>query len=280
MLPFIITAWLASSAASSPAATPPEAPAPIEGLTPPPYAKPPAVPEDQLEQDLEEKREQRRLREEADQPPARPYAERRHAALLKEALAPHPRRFLLEISLVAGTAETSGDKSGYSVDPTSHVNAMFRNDPKRSDGRIGLWYGLRLAPFSGSGFYKSHPGTYGSTYFGPMVGVGKIDRAPRELGAESEEGLPSDEIPSVDGWLLSAGVAAVDQLGRSETAGNLGGPNDLRAKGVTFDAPGLWCEARWLRILYGAFGFDVLVGVQSGQERTIIYGGIGAGAWY
>ena len=268
MFPFIITAWLAA-----------EAP-PIEGLAPPTPARPPAArPEEEGDELLEQMREERHRREDADRPATRSPAEKRHEALLKEALAPHPRRFLLEISLVAGTAETSGDKQGYTVDPTSHVNAIFRHDPTHTEGRVGLWYGFRLAPFAGSGFYKSHPGVYGSTYFGPMVGVGKIDRAPREVGAASEEAAGRD-IPGSGGWLLSAGIAAVDEQGRSETAAGLKGPNDLEAKGVTFDAPGLWCEARWLRILYGALGFDVLVGVQSGQEKTLVYGGVGIGAWY
>jgi hypothetical protein len=235
--------------------------------------------DDQLEDDLQRKREERHKREREDRKEGPSPAAKRRMSLLKDTLVHHERWFMTEWSLVGATALTSGDKEGYTVDPTVHMNLFLRRDPSHADGRVGLWYGARVAPFAGTGFYKKKPGAYGSTYFGPMIGVGKIDPVPEDGVARADPASGEIEIPSADGWVLTTGVAAVSRLGHSDSADPQDKHNDFVDKGVVFDAPGLWAEARFLRILYGAAGFDLFLGVQTGDQKIFVYGGIGAAAW-
>lgn len=243
-----------------------------QGIAPPgdpTPAPPPRVDaEDVLGADLERMDAARSQREAASAPKPPTPNEKRVKSLERETYAKRPRRVLAEVSLLFGTAVTSGDKSGYTVDPTSHFNAFVR---KTSD--TSLWYGLRIAPFAGTGYYKRKPGTYGLTFFGPMIGVGKIDPVPAARGTAAEE--------PVTGWLVTAGIAALNKSGRSETAERSERFSDLSAKkGVLIDGTGLWTEARYLRVLYGALGVDAVFGIQTGRGRQLIYGGIGAGGYY
>lgn len=256
----------------------------IEGLAPPKPARPPhpaGSDEDTLDQDLRRKRKDRRRREKEAEPPPVPWERQQEEALLKETLQPRPRRLLMEVSLVGGAALTTGAKEGYTLDPNSHFNVALRHDPKKNDGRIGLWYGARVAPFTGTGFYKKRPGSYGLTYFGPMIGVGKIDPVPEDDGKGRATAASGEiDIPSADGWLVSAGLAAVTKNGESGTTDASDGTNDFGSKGVAFDAPGAWLEIRYLKILFGGAGLDVVVGTQSGRGKLFVYGGLGFGAWY
>ena len=241
----------------------------------------PGETDQQLEESLKRKRRERLEREADEAPPAATFAQRRTAALLKDALTPRPQALLMELALAVCGVATRGDRQGYTCDPTVHFNVFLRYHPSRPPDRTGLWYGLRVAPFVGTGFYKNRPGAYGSTYFGPMVGVGKIDRQPVDDGtarAASATGEP--EIPSGSGWLVGAGIAWASQIGH-------GGPeiadddkDDFRTKKTTFDAPGSWLEARYLHVLYGALALDGLAGFQAGRGKTFYYVGLGVGGWY
>jgi hypothetical protein len=157
---------------------------------------------------------------------------------------------------------------------------MVLKDGKAKDGRIGLWYGARVAPFVGGGFYKDKPGNYGLTYFGPMIGVGKIDPVPEDEGQARASSADGEiDIPSASGWVVTAGIAAVTRAGKNSDPTNKGSDNDFETKGTTFDAPGAWLEARYLHILYGAIGLDGIAGVQTGRGKLFVYGGIGVAAW-
>lgn len=261
----------------------------IEGLGMPPAPPPPRRGRDEnhiIERDLEQKRSRRQKREDRETTVV-PYAQKRHEALRQEALAPRPRQLLLELSLIGGTAVTQGNREGYTADPTSHFNALWRYDAKHRDDRIGPWFGLRLAPFAGSGFYQKLPGTYGLTYFGPIVGVGSLHGLPKTVGLLAADpaaarGNRASDIPSTHGWALTGGVALVHREGAGAATEKKAKDNDFATEkgGVSFDAPGIWMEARWLQVLWGAFGIDVVAGMQSGANKAFIYGGIGAGAWY
>ncbi len=241
----------------------------IEPLGAPKPARPPRVKSDDVQgDDLEKKRAESDRRDQGQAPKALTPDEKRALALEQEAVKPRPRRFLAEVSLLLGTAATNGDKSGYTVDPTSHFDAFTR----RSEA-ARFWYGLRIAPFAGTGYYKGKPGTYGLTFFGPMIGVGKIDPLPPGRG--------DGTVAAVSGWLVTGGLAALAKSGRTETAEkNVRGSDFSTRKGAMIDGTGLWMEARYLKVLYGALGVDTVVGVQTGRQRQLFYAGIGAGAYY
>lgn len=253
----------------------------IEGLDPPRAARPPAVDQDrETEETLEKKREERHEREQLSRPKPVPYKEKQEKALLKETLTPRERWLLLELSLVFCGADTTGKREGYTCEPTTHFNGIVRKGGKDKDGKVGLWYGGRLAPFGGTGYYKKKPGTYNLTYFGPMIGVGKIDPVPADgAGARAASADGETHIPNASGWLVTTGIAAVTRSGRTSDKTNTDNGNDFRSKGLTFDSPGIWLEARYLRVQFGALGFDVSAGVQTGREKFFVYGGFGVAAW-
>lgn len=253
----------------------------VEKLEPPKPAPPPGAADtsSDAEEDLRRKREQRRSREQSLEPPEPPYNLQRRKKLLKESLIPRDRALMFEVSAVAGTVSTRGDRERYSAEPTSHFNVFFRYDAKNKNGKIGPWYGLRLAPFAGSGFHKKRPGHYGLTYFGPMIGIGKIDPAQTQDGASLRTENESEvKIPATGGWVIGTGLAAVSRTGKTNDE-QPDPASDFTAKGVAFDSPGLWIEGRYLRILYGAFGFNFILGIQSGSGKEFLYGGVGFAGW-
>lgn len=253
---------------------------PIERLEPPKSVPPPGMDEGESAQDdLLRKRQQRRDRDKSLEPPEIPYGLQQRRKLLKEALIPKDRSLVFEVSVVAGTLVTHTGREGYTFDPTSHFNLFYRYDAKHKDGKTGPWFGFRLAPFAGTGFEKKRPGTYGLTYFGPMIGVGKINPASTQEGTELRAAKEEDvKIPSLNGWLLGAGLAAVSKNGRSNDE-DPESTSDFASKGVAFDTPGLWIEGRYLKILYGAVGYNVIFGVQTGKDKEFIYSGIGFSGW-
>lgn len=254
--------------------------APVERLDPPKPLPPPGLNNGESGQDdLLRKRQQRRDREKSLEPPEVPYGLQQKKKLLKEALIPKDRSLVFEVSAVAGAILTQGDREGYTFDPSSHFNVFYRYDAKNKNGKAGPWFGFRLAPFAGTGFYKKRPGTYGLTYFGPMIGVGKINPVAAQEGTALRAEKADDvKIPSINGWLLGAGLAAVSKSGRTNE--EYPDPtSDFASQGVAFDSPGIWIEGRYLKILFGAVGYNIIFGIQTGTNKGFIYSGIGFSGW-
>lgn len=249
----------------------------IESLAPPTPARPPRSPDEPAEV-LQKKRQNRKMRERESSPPPLTPGQKARKSLYEEATTARPHAFFMEVSLVFCGVTTSGARNGYTCNPTTHFDMAWRHDQARPLGDVSLWYGLRVAPFSGTGFYEKVPGTYGLTYFGPMLGVGKIDPVPLDGAATAPGEEP--EFPTADGWLFTTGIAAVSRIGRSDVPGDKDGTDDFKSQGVTFDGPGIWGEGRYVRIVYGALSTDLFVGAQTGRGKLIVYGGIGLGAWY
>ncbi len=262
----------------------------IDSLEAPTPAEPPKVDHEKVMEDDYKRLQRRRRRHEKEEVKASPtYGDRLGKALDDEAAKPHPRDFFLEISLVGSAVATMASRQGYTSEPTMHFSSAWRL-PQKADIATGttpspgknndLWFGLRVAPFNGSGFYRGHTGSYGLTYFGPMIAVGKID--PPTNGGSSEAGTASAQMakierPVLTGWLISGGVAAVSKQGRSDAPGDA--KSDFLVKGVGFDAPGVWIEFRQMSVLYGALGCNLLAGFQTGQDKAFFYGGIGFAGW-
>ena len=256
----------------------------IEGLSPPPPAAPPIIDEDkQSEQDLRRMRSHRRRKKAEETPDPPSYTERLEKALDREAQAPHPKKFFLEMSLLFTNASTTASRQGYTSEPTVHFNAAWQvtNEKPQAANTAKLWIGVRAAPFFGNGFYQSHPGGYGLTYFGPMIGVGKVDPLPPETGSPIKgevRGNGTDKTRvSSEGWLLSGGIAAVTRQGRS--AWPQDPSSDFHSRGVGLDVPGVWLEIRNMHVVLGAVGINLLAGIQTGKDKAFFYAGIGIAGW-
>lgn len=294
-----LLAWvLAVLCAAGPAAAqskkrPP--PVTIEGLAPPKAAKPPRLDEEEADEDvsareaeterqLEKKRKRRQKRRDRDRNGEADEAAKRKESLLEEALEPRERAFLLELALVGGTALTDGRRSGYTLDPNVHVNAFYRLGSERTSDKITPWIGFRIAPFTGTGYFEERPGRYGLTYFGPMIGLGRVAPVPEDTGEGDRPatGTAGDrELPVVTGFAATFGISAVASQGKREAEVTGKEPaDDFQTRGVKFDAPGAWAELRYFRIYFGATSADFLVGVQSGQSKVWLYGGLGFGGWH
>lgn len=256
----------------------------IEGLSPPTPATPPVIDEDkQSDQDLRRMRS-RRKRKKAEETPAPPsYTESLAKALDREAEVPHPKKFFLELALLFTSASTTASRQGYTSEPTVHFNAAWQmtNEKSQAKDTAKLWLGVRAAPFFGNGFYHSHPGGYGLTYFGPMIGVGKIDPLPSESASSKPGEVAGNRAEktraSSEGWLLSGGIAAVSRQGRSVWPQDPS--SDFLTKGVGLDVPGVWLEIRNMHVVLGAVGINLLAGVQTGKDKAFFYTGIGIAGW-
>jgi hypothetical protein len=245
----------------------------------PPPGSDPSDLESQAEDDLRRKQQQRKERDQSLLPPEPPYSLQRAKNLKKEALTPHDRSFMFELSFHLTTAAVRGDRTRYTSDPAVHFNLFYRHDAKNRSDKTGPWFGFRLAPFSGSGFHKQKFGSYGLTYFGPMVGVGKIGLIQtKENGPVRSDKNEDINIPSTSGWLIATGVAAVSKMGRS-TEEDPPKDSDFSSQGVAIDGSGIWLEARYIQILYGALGYNAILGIQTGKNKEFLYAGFGVSGW-
>ncbi|MBM4251955.1 MAG: hypothetical protein FJ146_08280 [Deltaproteobacteria bacterium] len=266
------------------------APISIDRLDSPPPAAAPRIDHDKLLEGDYKRMQRRRKSHEKEEAVATPtYGDKLSKALDDETQKPHARNFFLEVAVVGSAVATLESRQGYTSEPTMHFGGAYRltqksDSPAQASARPektpDLWLGLRVAPFNGSGFYRGHPGSYGLTYFGPMIAVGKID--PPASEGSSEAGTASAQAtkrgrPILSGWLVSGGVAAVSKQGRSDVAGDA--KSDFRVKGVAFDAPGVWVEFRQMAVLFGALGCNLVAGLQTGQDKVFFYGGVGFAGW-
>ncbi len=258
-------------------------PSKIERLGVPRAAPPPgssaADLEAQAEEDLRRKKTERGERENELLPTEPAYSLQRQKNLMKEALIPHDRSLMVELAFYLTTATVRGDRKRYVSDPSVHFNLFYRHDAKNRNDKIGPWAGFRIAPFTGSGFHQNKFGSYGITYFGPMVGVGKIGVIPtKEVGAVRSNQSTELTIPSTNGWLVGGGFAAVTKSGKT-TDDNPPIDSDFRTRGATYDASGFWIEGRYIKILYGAIGYNLTFGIQTGRGKEFFYAGVGASGW-
>ncbi len=260
-----------------------EQPTKIERLDQPKAAPPPESNSDELkaqaEEDLRRKQMQRGKREQSLLPPEPLYSLQRQKNLMDDALIPRDRSLMFELAFHLTTVAARDDRRRYVSDPAVHFNLFYRHDAKNHADKIGKWFGFRMAPFTGSGYHKKKFGSYGLTYFGPMIGVGKIGLMPtKETGTTRSNESIAPKIPSASGWLIGAGFAAVSKIGRS-TEEDPPTDSDFSTKGATFDGSGFWVEGRYINILYGAVGYNLIVGVQTGRNKEFVYTGIGVTGW-
>jgi hypothetical protein len=242
---------------------------------------PPEYDRNNADNDLERKQEQRRIRDRSGRKPVLEREEKRNIALSKDAVKHHELDFMLQVSLVLPYLKTTGNRKNYTADLTSHFHLFYRGTKTPNDAAGNLWWGFRTAMFSGTGIYKNIPGRYGFTYFGPMIGIGKISSAEQAGGSSAAGADPMEDqfFPTRHGWFLMFGIAATSRIVKID-------PSELpldqdfdRSSGVKFDKPGLWTEFTYATVHFGAVGVNLSLGTQFAQGKTFYYTGLGAAGW-
>lgn len=247
----------------------------IERLAPPRPAEVPGQSETGLDDDLQSLREKRRQREKKNLPPPPSWQERLAKKLQAETDQPLDRTFMLEISGIMGQALTHAPTRDYTSNLTSHFHLYWRPFQTSPVTHGGIWTGLRVAPFSGTGFYDDTPGRYGLTYVGPIVAWGVLRPKQDESKGASHGGESSRR-----GWMISFGIAGLSRLGESEESRPASAANDLTSsQGMILDGSGLWMEIRYLTSMFGGLGLNYVVGGQSGRYRQFLYAGLGFAGW-
>lgn len=253
-------------------------------IIPPPPPKailPPPSEEYWQDQDLKRMQQQRRGRERLLAPPPPNPAEVRNKELFAEALQEREMDFMFQVSLLFPYIKTTGQRSNYTAEPTSHFHAFFKMAKSPSEGNITTWWGLRAAPFAGTGIDKKVPGRYGFTYFGPMIGMGKISPGIRSSGHNSgERGLLEEiEFPVRYGWFWMSGIAASTNTTRIDPSTKPTDQDFSGKGGIRFDSPGIWTEITYTTVHFGALGVNFSMGAQLARQKIFYYGGIAAAGW-
>ena len=244
--------------------------------TPKPKSPPPRDEQEIEQSDLIRKRNNRNRREYVKPNPEKEAKEEK-ISRQEEAYAPRDRWMMMELSLIAPTMRVQGQREKYTSELTTHFQVFFRKGGKESDNKKGLWYGARLAPFSGTGIYQDVPGNYGFIYFGPILGYGLLEGLPERKKILQETKSSEISLPVLKGWIFSGGLAIQSRMGTTDPADEV--DDEFDTKPIAFDSPGLWFEYRLLRVYYGALGMNYVFGLQQGKEKTFVWLGLGMAGW-
>lgn len=239
---------------------------------------PPKTPAEEIDRDLYRKRQNRKKREPKKPPLLESATEERDRSLQQEAAQPRSLRLAFQVNLVLPFISTSGNREHYTADLTSHFHVFYRNTAKAEPNKYQLYWGFRIAPFSGSGIHEGIPGRYGLTYFGPSVGIGNFFSLNLRNNRSSIRG-GSHSFPKKKIWFAMAGIAVRNQLGSTEHAG-IDESNDFKTKkGSQLEASGFWFELSHHTIHFGALGVSYSFGIQTAHEKNFAWISIGSSAW-
>jgi hypothetical protein len=234
-----------------------------------------------MQQQMEKKRQAREQRDEKFKKPPKDPDKERNTKLLNDMIAERPNRFALFANLVYPLAQVTGPREDYIFEPSIILSAFYRLADFRMYSDYVLFAGARVANLTGTGTYDGTPGRFGFSYFGPMIGVGRIDPAPLSISREAmrPDVDPGKFLSSRHGTFFVAGVAGQSRFAKT-FAGAETPKEDLNDEPAGFDPPGLWGEAHHAWIHFGAVTINFLAGVQLGSGKTILYFGGGVGGIY
>ncbi len=245
-----------------------------------PIVRPPQVPRNQtLDEDVKRRKNLRQERESLLAEPPKTAAEAREEALVAESQIPRPMQLQIQASIVIPKVMTSGSRSAYELEPGVVLHGIWRHNQTRPTDDWQLAYGLRVAMFNGSGVYQNTGGRFGFTYFGPMVGVGRLDRKPASLGATQDKRAVAQELRVRSGLWVFGGISAVSRLVKLAPGDKSPGP-EFTGQGLGFDAPSIWTEGIYHWTYYSAYSLSVLGGVHLAEGKNIVYLGFGLGGWH
>ncbi|NRA44935.1 MAG: hypothetical protein HRU09_08275 [Oligoflexales bacterium] len=256
-------------------------------LPEPKHATPPTPDPGQSDKDLQKLRERRKKREGGSLSYFDFFQHKRDKKLAKAAGKQGPYGFLMQTTLVLPALSARGPRSNYTSELSTHISALFRLSPEEDPFTQQFWWGLRLAPFAGTGTYKETAGRFNFLYFGPSFGIGNLSR-------ESDDPDDSDEskksgsskrpkkkkIPETNAWFLMGGIAAHSRIVEVDPTDDIADKEMNTINSVQLDGPGLWVEFTYANIYFGSLGIHYVAGVQLGEEKMFFWIGAGAGGWY
>lgn len=197
---------------------------------------------------------------------------------LKAQVKQEKRETFLKSRLFAGFAEFNvsvaralvrDNRSDYKPDPSAHVSGYVRSfwgygltDPQ-------LWYGFRIAPFGGYGTQNGQTARFAHTWIGPALGFGRFYTPDDRAGAETPVRL----------FMVSGGIAALSKLA-NEDESFYPAPKDFKPCAWCHDPPGLWAEVRWTALRGGVTGWGWVLGLQTGTNKILPYGGLALSGFY
>ena len=193
---------------------------------------------------------------------------------------PGPMRFMSAASLVLPIVATSGNKrKNYNAELSGFFHCYIDPSEQEDFDKYKIWTGFRIAPISGTGIYENTSGRFGFTYFGPMVGIGKV--SPAFFKTDKKEQAPEDKRPvnyDRDAFFIMGGVSALAKSGFVEKGRNR--PDDFNNTGISLDTPGAFVEFTYAQISYSKLSQNFLSGVQIGRGKIFIIVAYGLGFWY
>ena len=195
--------------------------------------------------------------------------------------SPGPMRFFTAARFVLPYLVTTENKmENYYVDPSMFGYLYWKPFKREDPDNLELWLGFRLAPLAGAGIYDKTSGRFGFTYYGPMVGLGRISPAIVSLGKDEERKTPEKRKKSFNRssvfWM--GGIALQSRSGYVEKGREK--PQDFDNQGVGLDVPGLWTEITYATVFYSRLGLDATFGLQLGKGKIFTYLGFGTSFWY
>jgi hypothetical protein len=265
-----------------------ENPAPILLPEKPPVMKPPYEAQDEMLQDLRRKQklteptatEKEDHQQQEEQKKEQLVDRTKNRELVEESLKTPSPRFNLSATLAAPRITTTGNKrKNYTAEPTVIVHwAVAPNEPKK-ESKFEFWTGLRYAPFCGAASYKSTAGRYCYSYFGPMVGMGRLSEVPKSSDEKAQQSVESAQEFHRHGLFWLSGIAAVNRMSHLPEGVKSPGDDLSTSKSIAFDLPGIWSEISYVSMDYNAISSNYLLGVQVGNGKVYVYAGIGLALW-
>ncbi len=242
--------------------------------------------DDEAEQDLQRLKNRRHERDRKD-PTKNKSRRKSQAEQLKIAEEnPGPMRLAMSAALGIPKAVTyDHNLKNYVAEPFVYYQLFFKPEAHQHFGNYEFWTGFRLMPLSGTAVYKKTAGRFGFTYFGPMIGLGKVSSAKISF-EETDDRPPGSVRPSEEpvkfaktreAIMWMSGLAALNRSGFVEKG--RAKPDEFNGSGVVIDGPGLFTEISYASIHYSRISYNYAAGVQTGKGKGIFYLSFGFGFW-
>ena len=252
----------------------------------PRHAIPPEPDPEQSEKDLLRLKKRRQKREGGGLSHFEFFERKRNKSLEKAAGKMGPYQFMIQTTIVLPALSARGPRSNYTSELSTHISSFFRLSPDDDPFSQQFWWGFRLAPFAGTGTYEETAGRYNFFYFGPMFGIGTLNRS-HENGSPNPKSknrkLPKKakkSAPETSAWFLMGGLAAQTRIVKVDPTDDVADKEMNTLNSAQLDGPGLWAEFTYANIYFGSLGIHYVAGVQLAEEKVFFWLGVGAGGWH
>jgi hypothetical protein len=237
--------------------------------------------ESQFRKDMERKKRNRMKREQKYAPPKKTYVEKQTDGFVQDLLKKRSDVLHMAIWTVQPLASVAGPRSNYVYEPAVIITTNYRLTQSGGGSRYQVWWGGRIAGFSGTGIYKNLPGRFGFMNFGPMISLGRIDPPPASIAGSggAKKGKSKDVLESRESTFFSLGLSLQSRFAVYDKSAEEP-DEDFNEKRFAYDSPGLWGEVHHNWVHFGGLSVGLMAGIQTGREKTLLYFGAGIGGVY